>query len=134
MKRINHWLHVLFLLMLFFENDASSAWWNRHFRSSRNQNFHRPTMVGTLSNNFFKILSVDFTLWWWHLCNFIQKSKKSKSYLNRYLYNYQRFWRISNRKWEIAKFYLNFGESAELVLPKLDGFFVHVWCFLWIPK
>ena len=29
---------------------------------------------------FFKFLFVDFTLWWWYLCKFLEKRKKVKFY------------------------------------------------------
>ena len=37
-----------------------------------------PTTVGSLSNNFFKVPSVDFTLWWWYHSNFLEKRNKLK--------------------------------------------------------
>ena len=40
--------------------------------------FFTAIMVGRLIENFLKILSMDFTLWWWHLCNFLEKKKKKK--------------------------------------------------------
>ena len=32
--------------------------------------------VGGLLKNVFKIIFVDFTLWWWCICNFLEKEKK----------------------------------------------------------
>ena len=37
-----------------------------------------PTMVATPLQNFFKILSVDFTIWLRHLCKFF-KNHESKN-------------------------------------------------------
>ena len=44
---------------------------------------------------------MDFTLWWWYHCNFLGRRKKRD--LNFSFYHYQRFSRISERKWEIVK-------------------------------
>ena len=96
LKRIKHWLVVLFLPMLiFFENDVFSEWRKRYFRRSKNQTFRCP--------NFLKLF-----LWILHfgggiIVNFFRKGKKRKSYLNFSLYHYHRFSRISERKWEIVK-------------------------------
>ena len=35
-------------------------------------------MVGNFLDNFLKILSVYFALWWWNLWNFLEKKKKKK--------------------------------------------------------
>ena len=40
--------------------------------------------------NFFKILSVDFTICWWHLCKFFKNHKSTKS-LNIPFHHYQVF-------------------------------------------
>ena len=35
--------------------------------------------MGRLLNFFFfEVLSMDFTLWWWYLCNLLEKRKKVK--------------------------------------------------------
>ena len=33
--------------------------------------------MGRLLNIFLEVLSVDFTLWWWYLCNLLEKRKKA---------------------------------------------------------
>ena len=86
----------------FFVHDEFSEWWNRHFRQLRNQHFCCPTMMHSLLKIFFKIISVSFTLCWWYQCNFLEKEKKV-SYLNIHFYHYQRFSKISKKKWEILK-------------------------------
>ena len=40
--------------------------------------FFTAIMVGRLIGNFLEILSMDFALWWLHLCNFLEKKKKKK--------------------------------------------------------
>ena len=85
LKGTKHWFFVLFLSYIyFFGNDIFSKWWNKHFRGARNHFFfHYPNIVDRPLNNFLenfqKILSVDFTLWWWYLCwyNFLEKEVKN---------------------------------------------------------
>ena len=82
-KELNIDSLCFFFPVYFFGNDIFSKWWNKHFRGARNHFFHCPNMVDRPLNNFLenfqKILSVDFTLWWWYLCwyNFLEKEVKN---------------------------------------------------------
>ena len=58
--------------------------------------FATQPLVGTPLQNFLRILSVDFKIQWWHLCEFLEH-KKSKKALNVSFYYYQVF-SISERK------------------------------------
>ena len=101
-----------------------AEWSNRHFRRTKNQNFCCPTMVGRLSNIFLKSDSVDFTLWWWYLYRFLEKREKSNSYLNFSFHHYQRFSRISKRKWEIVKsaaYHKRFVQLDKLFRPMVTN-------------
>ena len=49
-----------------------------------------PTMVAWPLQNFVKILSMDLTFCWWHLCKFF-KNHKSKKSLNFSFRHYQVF-------------------------------------------
>ena len=54
----------------FFENRLLKKWWNKkHFC---------PTMVARPLQNFFKVLSVDFSICWWHISKFF-KNHESKN-------------------------------------------------------
>ena len=61
-----------------FKNDVFSEGWNRHFRRSTVEiEIYCQTIMGRLLNIFWEVLSVDFTLWWWYLCNLLEKRKKA---------------------------------------------------------
>ena len=49
-----------------------------------------PTMVGRPLQKLIKILYIDFTILWWHLCEFLE-NKKGKKSLNSSFYHYQVF-------------------------------------------
>ena len=55
-----------------------------------------PTMVARTLQNFVKILSVDLTFCWWHLCKFF-KNHKSKKSLNFTFRRYQVFSKSKRR-------------------------------------
>ena len=67
---INHWLFVFFLPMLIFlkvmhsQNDETGILEVLEIKFSS-----KPNHGGQILRKFFKTLSVDFTLSWWHLCN-----------------------------------------------------------------
>ena len=47
-----------------------------------------PSMVARPLQKFLKIISLDFTIWWWHLCKFFKNHKGKKS-LNFLVHHYQ---------------------------------------------
>ena len=56
---------------------------------------------GKTFTDFFKLLSVDFAIQWWYLCEFLE-NKNSKKSLNFFL-PLSDILKISERKWETVK-------------------------------
>ena len=54
------------------------------------------TMLARTLQNFFKILSMDFTICWWHLCKFFENHKSKKS-INFPFCHYQMFSKSTRR-------------------------------------